>query len=438
MSDIALRAENLGKRYHIGHLPESQTLGEKIGRMAGAPVRALRNLGSPSPRTAADSHSEFWALRDLSFEVACGEVLGIVGRNGAGKSTLLKILSRITEPTTGSAEIRGRVSSLLEVGTGFHPELTGRENIYLNGAILGMKASEIREKFDRIVDFSGVEEFLDTPVKRYSSGMRVRLAFAVAAHLEPDILIIDEVLAVGDAEFRQKCLGTMNDVAGSGRTVLFVSHDIPAIENLCSRAILLDHGRIRADGDVRSVLETYMASFSPSEDEEKGERLAAGPSSGLELLSAGLIDPSGAPVGAVACGSDLRIRLNLRAPEDIDDLVVAVGINSSMGVRTAVLKNEITGDPLSVSKGMNHIECCVPRFSLIPGRYFIDVHIERRKKLMIWVPVALSLTVERGDFFGSGILPASHWAGSVYLDHRWSGNAPMQTDPLQPAISPED
>jgi lipopolysaccharide transport system ATP-binding protein len=437
MSDIALRAEDLGKRYHIGHVPEHRTLGENLVRVAGAPVRALRNLGCPSsPPVAVDPH-EFWALQDVSFEVARGEVLGIVGRNGAGKSTLLKIFSRITEPTTGSVEIRGRVSSLLEVGTGFHQELTGRENIYLNGAILGMRTSEIRAKFDRIVDFSGVEEFLDTPVKRYSSGMRVRLAFAVAAHLEPDILIIDEVLAVGDAEFRQKCLGTMNDVAGSGRTLLFVSHDIPAVENLCSRALLLDHGQIRAHGDVRPVLESYLASFSRSA-EEADDSLANDPTSGLELLSTGLVDETGGSVGAICCGGDLRIRLNLRARHDLDDLIVAVGINSSMGVRTAVLKNEITGDPLSVSRGMNSIECCVSRFPLIPGRYFIDVHIERRKKLLLWVPVALSVTVERGDFFGSGILPAPHWGGSIYLDHRWSGNALAQHRSVRPGDDSED
>lgn len=270
----AVRIENLGKRYRIGQLERYRTLRESIQNAVRAPFRRLLERGNARlPDTSPGSHpngESIWALKDVCFEVKQGEVLGIIGRNGAGKSTLLKVLSRITEPTEGHVEIRGRVSSLLEVGTGFHPELTGRENVFLNGAILGMSRAEIKRKFDQIVAFSGVEKFLDTPVKRYSSGMSVRLAFAVAAHLEPDILVIDEVLAVGDAAFQKKCLGKMGDVAESGRTVLFVSHNMQAVNTLCSRVLLLDEAVFAAynwdpgtsDEQLRS--KRRVVAFEPS------------------------------------------------------------------------------------------------------------------------------------------------------------------------------
>ncbi|HEY80660.1 MAG TPA: ABC transporter ATP-binding protein, partial [Caldilineae bacterium] len=239
---LAIRATHLGKQYRIGAAPQRyNTLRDSLGGMLKAPIRRIRQGFMPA---ADDAQNIIWALQDVSFDVEQGQVLGIIGRNGAGKSTLLKILSRVTEPSAGEVQIRGRVGSLLEVGTGFHPELTGRENIYLNGAILGMQRVEIERKFDEIVDFSGVEKFIDTPVKRYSSGMYLRLAFAVAAHLEPEILVVDEVLAVGDAEFQRKCLGKMSDVAQEGRTVLFVSHNMSAILRLTDEAIVLDRGRL--------------------------------------------------------------------------------------------------------------------------------------------------------------------------------------------------
>ena len=248
MSQTVIRAEGLGKEYIIGACEQPrETFREMLMSAAAAPFRRLHRLGG-----RALPEDRIWALKDVSFEMKEGEVVGVIGRNGAGKSTLLKILSRITEPTTGRVEIRGRVSSLLEVGTGFHPELTGRENVYLNGAILGMGRAEIKRKFDEIVDFAGVEKFLDTPVKRYSSGMQVRLAFAVAAHLEPEILIIDEVLAVGDAEFQRKCLGKMDDVARGGRTVLFVSHNMGAVRDLTQRCFLMEKGRLTMSELCRS------------------------------------------------------------------------------------------------------------------------------------------------------------------------------------------
>ncbi len=257
MSEIAVRVESLSKKYRIGGQQERyKTLRDSLADIATAPLSRLMHFLRRQPVTGAGE--TIWALDGLSFEVKRGEVVGIIGRNGAGKSTLLKILSRITEPTQGYAEMHGRVGSLLEVGTGFHPELTGRENIYLNGAILGMRKVEIESKFDEIVAFSGVEKFIDTPVKHYSSGMYLRLAFAVAAHLEPEILLVDEVLAVGDLEFQKKCLGKMQDVGKHGRTVLFVSHNMQAVSSLCHRAILLDGGKIAADGVVEEVVSKYL------------------------------------------------------------------------------------------------------------------------------------------------------------------------------------
>jgi lipopolysaccharide transport system ATP-binding protein len=266
---LAIRVENLGKQYRIGIAPEKyRTLRESIVNVATWPIQRIRRGLAP---TGAEQSDTIWALRDVSFTVEQGSVLGVIGRNGAGKSTLLKVLSRVTEPTVGEVEIRGRVGSLLEVGTGFHPELTGRENIYLNGAILGMKRNEIDGKYDEIVDFSGVEQFIDTPVKRYSSGMYLRLAFAVAAHLEPEILVVDEVLAVGDAEFQRKCIGKMSDVAQEGRTVLFVSHDMSAILRLTEEAIVLEGGKIVYRAPTVEAVDYYMTSGFSEAGERKWE-----------------------------------------------------------------------------------------------------------------------------------------------------------------------
>jgi len=256
MSNVAISVEGLGKRYRIGAGPSEPygNIRESLVRAAGAPLRRLRGGAS-----GGGAMRDAWALKDVSFEVKHGEAVGIIGRNGAGKSTLLKVLSRITEPTTGQAVVHGRVGSLLEVGTGFHPELTGRENIYLNGAVMGMSRADIKRCFDKIVDFSGVETYLDTPVKRYSSGMYMRLAFAVAAHLEPEVLVVDEVLAVGDAEFQKKCLGKMSKVVGEGRTVLFVSHNMAAVSNLCLKSVLLKTGVVDDIGETRRVIASYVA-----------------------------------------------------------------------------------------------------------------------------------------------------------------------------------
>jgi ABC-type polysaccharide/polyol phosphate transport system ATPase subunit len=282
-SDLAVRAEGVGKKYVVGHETEREryvALRDVMARTARSAWRATLDLIHGRAIIAGDTLEDFWALKDLNFEIRRGEVVGIIGRNGAGKSTLLKILSRITDPTEGQVTIVGRVASLLEVGTGFHPELTGRENIYLNGTILGMTRSEIKRKFDEIVAFSEVERFLDTPVKRYSSGMYFRLAFAVAAHLEPEILVVDEVLAVGDAEFQKKCLGKMDEVAGDGRTVLFVSHNLGALLSICQKGILLESGRLRCSGEIGWVAEQYRLT---SHDQKTGidQKSFAGPLQGV-------------------------------------------------------------------------------------------------------------------------------------------------------------
>ena len=266
MSDVVIRVENLGKRYRIGRRQQRMTLREGLRNALEFPFRRAHSLWNGRQATEAPQGAEgfIWALKGVSFDVKRGEIIGIIGRNGSGKSTLLKILSRITKPSEGYAEIYGRIGSLLEVGTGFHPDLTGRENVYLNGAILGIKTGDIARRFDEIVAFAEVEKFIDTPVKHYSSGMYMRLAFAVAAHLESDILLVDEVLAVGDAAFQKKCLGKMGEMAKEGRTVLFVSHNIAAVENFCGKAVLLDSGRIVLQGDTRQIITHYLETVLPS------------------------------------------------------------------------------------------------------------------------------------------------------------------------------
>ncbi|MCI0684024.1 MAG: polysaccharide ABC transporter ATP-binding protein [Gemmataceae bacterium] len=312
MNDVVIRADRLGKQYRIGGRAPYQTLRERLNRLMTAPFR-WRRRGAADRAPAAP----FWALRDVSFEVRQGDVVGIVGRNGAGKSTLLKILSRITEPTEGAADLIGRVGSLLEVGTGFHPELTGRENIYLNGAVLGMKRVEITRKFDEIVAFAEVEQFIDTPVKFYSSGMYMRLAFAVAAHLEPENLVVDEVLAVGDARFQSKCLDKMSQVSTAGRTVLFVSHNMSAITRLCTRALLLDRGRLVLEGPATDVVSAYLARDAESGTTRTWEGASAPGNEQLRLTHVGLFGADGKPCPHIVSVEDelhLRIGYEVRVP----------------------------------------------------------------------------------------------------------------------------
>ena len=294
-------------------------------------------VGQSNDRSVKGDSDYVYAIQDVSFDVKAGEVLGIIGRNGAGKSTLLKILSRVTTPTSGQIKVKGRIASLLEVGTGFHPELTGRENIFLNGAILGMRKAEIQSKFDEIVEFSGCERYIETPVKRYSSGMYVRLAFAVAAHLEPEILIVDEVLAVGDAEFQKKCLGKMKDVAGQGRTVIFVSHNMGAVASLCSNAVSMKQGRFVAKGPTQQIINTYLSEASVA---ERSGRIDFSPddSKDAQFLSIGILNSLGAPIHSIAHDEDWEVALTLLVRRPVPDLVLGVRLTDHMDVRIGTLQ----------------------------------------------------------------------------------------------------
>jgi lipopolysaccharide transport system ATP-binding protein len=334
-ADVVIRAEALGKKYVIGHEAQREgytALRDVVVRRAKALVRTTTDMLRGQAMVAGDTIEEFWALRDINFEVKRGEVVGIIGRNGAGKSTLLKILSRITEPTEGQVAIKGRVASLLEVGTGFHPELTGRENIYLNGAILGMSRAEIRRKFDEIVAFAEVEKFLDTPVKRYSSGMSVRLAFAVAAHLEPEVLILDEVLAVGDLTFQKKCAAKMEDVAGHGRTIVFVSHNMAPVRSLCTRVNVLDRGRIVKDGDVESAIDFYISSALGGGSSIAWSAGDAPRCPQAVLRKAYVLDQYGEPASLIDCRSDFSIVVEYEILEAVKQFRVAALIQNGAGV----------------------------------------------------------------------------------------------------------
>lgn len=414
MSDIAISVENLSKSYLVGHnsaqAERYTALRDVVSRNARNLARKTRDMFSGRAIVQGDEVEEFWALKDVSFEVKRGEVLGIIGRNGAGKSTLLKILSRITEPTSGRIKIAGRVASLLEVGTGFHPELSGRENIFLNGAILGMRREEIVRKFDEIVDFSGVEKFLDTPVKRYSSGMYVRLAFAVAAHLEPEILIIDEVLAVGDAEFQKKCLGKMQDVGKEGRTVLFVSHNLAAVRNLCSSALLLDKGAVISIGSVGTVLADYMdkgAEYTGVRNWEAGQQ------PGNELLRLSSLSVYVEDSGANRPNEEIShvIDMNIEASHHINDVDFGITIINEGGVEVVHTASctQLTGRKINIGSSVVRYE--LPVNVLKSGIYSLSV----------------SATIPNQYFFFdlrdslSFRICTKSIEGSVYPDDAWKG-----------------
>ena len=404
MAEFAIEARGLGKRYRIGH--ERQRYARLTDSLADGAAGAL---GWLLRRPRIDSEW-FWALKDVSFELRHGDVLGVIGRNGAGKSTLLKILSRITEPSEGEARLFGRVGSLLEVGTGFHPELSGRENIFLNGSILGLSRAEIRRRFDEIVDFAGVEQFLDTPVKRYSSGMRVRLGFAVAAYLETEILIVDEVLAVGDVAFQNKSLAKMEDVAQAGRTVLFVSHNMAAVETICNRGILLDRGRIITTGSAREVVGKYLRSaigLTAVDISERPDRQGDGR---LRFQSV---------ESDVRTGAPSEIRFSYRARAALGRVAVSVGIFNSTGEGAAFLGTEIVGHELGSMPEQGVVVCRLPMAPLLPGRYTMNVFCTVNDVIADWVIDAAQLEVTEGDFFGSGRLPPAGY-GSVAVPHSWA------------------
>ena len=415
MDRPVIRAENLGKQYQIGLRAETyQTFRQAISDLVTAPIRRFRRLAG-----RVDSNEKFWALEDVGFDVQPGEVVGVIGRNGAGKSTLLKILSRITEPTTGYARIRGRVASLLEVGTGFHPELTGRENVVLNGAILGMKKADIRRKFDEIVAFAEIDRFIDTPVKRYSSGMYVRLAFAVAAHLEPEVLIVDEVLAVGDAGFQQKCLGKMQGVARSGRTVLFVSHNMAAIANLCHRTLLLEHGRLKLDGQPSEAIAEYLKQGSAKATclAERTDRRGSGE---IRVTDIFLRDTDGNPVDVVCSGQDVEVCLKFETRRRFfaRNLRVSVSVRTPFDVRVFINDNRLTGDQFGALPNRGLFVCRLSRLPLPAAMFQISYSVLANEEYVDGLKNAAELTVVAGKFFQSGDLPpASH--GCCLVDGTW-------------------
>ena len=398
MTDIAIKVENLSKMYRIGEKQERYyTFRDTLTNIALAPFRRLRRVGK-SPR----EEEIIWALKDVSFEVKHGEVVGIIGRNGAGKTTLLKILSRITEPTGGQAEIYGRVGSLLEVGTGFHPELTGRENIFLNGAILGMRKTEIDRKFDEIVAFAEIEKFMDTPVKRYSSGMYVRLAFAVAAHLEPEILLVDEVLAVGDVGFQKKCLGKMEDVAKGGRTVLFVSHNMAAVLSLCNEAYLLDNGHIVCNGATDDVVDRYMQSTTSVATIPLHERTDRNGDGRVRLTSISIDGGDGNLL--IRCGSRLRIRIGYTSARELSGTAFLVRICDQFNRSIFFLDSGMAGGLPDVLPASGFITCVTSPINIAPGPCIVNAAVLVGGGTADGVKRAFAFEVEEDDFYGTGKL----------------------------------
>ncbi len=418
-----VEVRNISKRYRLGHsIQHANSLRELLVRGFSHPWNRLRNRNvQPSSK---NQDSEFWALRDISFDVADGEVVGVIGRNGAGKSTLLKILSRITDPSEGHIKLRGHVSSLLEVGTGFHPELTGRENIFLNGALLGMSRADIVRRFDEIVAFSEIEKFLDTPVKHYSSGMYVRLAFAVAAHLNPDILVVDEVLAVGDLAFQKKCLGKMSEVSQAGRTVLFVSHNMPTVESLCKSGIVLNQGKLIFSGTAKDAVHYYLNTVSglrpeanrhivelkgsPQRRSPKGELLQR-----IELYTDGDQPLS----GGLPIGAQLKVHVHFNLEKPTSSFNVGLGFNNVLGQRVFTAHSLFEPERShGECVGPQVFVCDIPSLTLTPGDYLVRVWLDVGNTEADLINDALQISVFESDYYGTGKVP---WNGAVVLQHRW-------------------
>ncbi len=405
MSNIAIKVENLSKAYQLGEIGTgtiSRDLERWYSRIRGKEDPFLR-IGETNDRTSRGNSDIVWSLKDINFEIEQGDAVGIIGRNGAGKSTLLKVLSKVTSPTSGNITGRGRIASLLEVGTGFHPELTGRENIYLNGAILGMRKKEITRKFDEIVDFAGVERYIDTPVKRYSSGMYVRLAFAVAAHLESEILIVDEVLAVGDAEFQKKCLGKMGEVSkGEGRTVLFVSHNMGSIAQLCNNAIILKNGKLDAIGSADVIIQKYS---KVTNDTSTAKR-----SGGNQVYARNInfYDNGAAITGnQLQLGKPYKISLQVEALEPYNDVSIAICFNNTNNQRITSLWSKYNGQLFDLKKGMHTFEFLVDSLRLIPETYQVITYIETKGQVLERVDDFMEILVSMPDNTNSLETPIS-------------------------------
>ena len=422
MSNTVIKAEDVSKLYRLGQLGTG-TVSHDLKRW-WASVKGKEDpfmkVGVSNDR-AQKSKSEYaWALKDINFEIAQGDTVGIIGKNGAGKSTLLKLLAKVTSPSTGQIKINGRISSLLEVGTGFHPEMTGRENVYMNGAILGMTKKEISRKFDEIVEFAGVEMYIDTPVKRYSSGMSVRLAFAVAANLEPDILIVDEVLAVGDAEFQQKCLGKMNDMNSSvGRTILFVSHDITAIRNLCKTAILLDKGTIKSIGKTDVIIEEYSKAISSSDGWDFSRRRG---DQTLHIKDIIFTNAKGIPSKEFYSGDEVNIRFVLNKPisnSDYNKLQIILEVSNALKRKVFSVSNRYAPNVFS-SEPKNYLDCKINSLMLAQGSYFLDLFMEFSNGFADDLREFGTITVMPSDFYKTGYGPIPRYHGEMLIEQTWS------------------
>ena len=395
----------------------------KLGTIGSGSLREdISNFFSSKKSRVKQNSKEFWALKEISFEVNKGEVIGIIGHNGAGKSTLLKILSRITEPTDGQAILRGRVASLLEVGTGFHPELTGRENIYLNGTTLGMKKREIDSKLDEIIEFSGCVQFIDTPVKRYSSGMAVRLGFAVAAHLEPEILIIDEVLAVGDIAFQEKCLGKMKNVANQGKTVIFVSHQMAAIENLCPKCIFLQNGALIDFNKSEEIISKYYSSLFKNQKlalEKRKDRQGTGE---ITVTNFKVLNQMQETIPAIKCGEKVTFLFALNINKIFEGAITfSIGINDKLGNRITQLNNKTTKNCLDILNENCEIKLTIEKFILLPGSYTFNIFIAINGLASDWIVNAGSLTVLAADYYRTGVLPEAG-QGFLLMDYNYELN----------------
>jgi lipopolysaccharide transport system ATP-binding protein len=426
-SNIAIKIENISKVYRIGVKEKTHdTIGGMLVDFIKSPVENYKtyrsyykfndiDLNDPNSN---DRHNVIWAVKRVSFEVEEGQVIGLIGGNGAGKSTLLKILAKITDPTGGRAEIRGRVSSLLEVGTGFHQELSGRENVYLNAAILGMKKREVERKFDEIVDFSGVEKFIDTPVKRYSSGMKVRLAFAVAAFMEPEILLVDEVLAVGDAMFQNKCIGKMSEVSKQGRTVIFVSHNMPTILNLCERVILLESGTVKLDTDPNTAIREYFESISSG---SKAENLSTVPRVHGHfpvIQKIEFYDRKGNAVSSVQTGDALTARIYYNHTDTIKDAHFGLVFETLMGVKVFYVHSKIQRGILPDLSSSGIIECEIPRLPLVAGTYYVSAGCGSQKMQLDYIERGCQIRVTEADVFGTG-RTLDPKVSLVFVDAKW-------------------
>jgi lipopolysaccharide transport system ATP-binding protein len=419
-----VEVRNISKQYRLGATKAGkENFREFLLRKLKSPLHMLDGLS----RNGSADH--FWALRDINFDVAEGEVLGIIGRNGAGKSTLLKILSRITDPTEGYVHLRGRVASLLEVGTGFHSELTGRENIFLNGAILGMSRGEIISKFDEIVAFSEVDKFLDTPVKHYSSGMYVRLAFAVAANLNPEILVVDEVLAVGDIAFQKKCLGKMSEVSRSGRTVLFVSHNMATVENLCQHGIVLDEGKMAFAGTSKEAVRHYLNGMLGSTDRNGSHQVDLSNAPGRRRGSRQLLrslefctDGDRPLTGALEIGGRLKVKVHFNLENPTDSFNVGLGFNSVMGTRYFTAHSFFEPDRSHGERvGPQVFVCDIPSLTLMSGDYTLKVWLDVNNAKADEIEEAVRITILESDFYGTGKSP---WNGAVVMRHNWYLESP--------------